>query len=102
VHVAPGTLRLSKYARIHVNSLRVIGQPLDAKIGADGLPFQWLAVGEGPVLYLGFGGLLGGWQEPRGLFFVIIFGVASVCPEVKVSGANAVSISPSWSARTAR
>jgi hypothetical protein len=46
---------------------------------------------KGPVLYLDFGGLLGGWQEPQGLLFVTIFGVASVCPEVKVSAAPAIS-----------
>jgi hypothetical protein len=47
---------------------------------------------EGPALYhLGFGGLLGGWQEPQGLFFVTLSGVASACPEIKVSAAPAIS-----------
>jgi hypothetical protein len=71
-----------------------VDQPLDTKITADGLPFRWLAIGEGPVLYLVFGGLLGGWQEPQGVFFVTLFGVASVCPEVKVSAEPAISSAP--------
>jgi hypothetical protein len=31
--------------------------------------------------YRDFGGLLGGWQEPQGVFFVTLFGVASDCAE---------------------
>jgi hypothetical protein len=54
--------------------------------------FRWLAIGEGLVLYLGFGGLLAGWQEPQGIFFVtysalpqfgdvVAQGCAITCPE---------------------
>jgi hypothetical protein len=54
-------------------------------------PSQWFGIDEGPVPYLRFGGLLGGWQEPQGVAFVTLSGVASVCPEVKVNAAPAIN-----------
>jgi hypothetical protein len=35
---------------------------------------------------------LGGWQEPQGLLAVTLFGVASVCAELRISAAPAIKI----------
>jgi hypothetical protein len=43
-----------------------------------------------PALYLGLGGLLGGWQDPQGLLAVTLLGVAFVFPHVNVSAAPAI------------
>ena len=35
---------------------------------------------------------MGGWQEPQGLLAVTLFGVASVCAELRISAAPAIKI----------
>jgi hypothetical protein len=43
--------------------------------------------------YLRFGGLLAGWQDPQGVFFVTLSGVAFKSADVKVRAEPAIRLS---------